>query len=33
LPFAQKLELLAKLRDRNRLIASSPLRQRQVSGK
>jgi len=28
LPFARKLELLEKLRDRSRLIASSPLRQR-----
>lgn len=29
LPFARKLELLEKLRDRSRLIASSPLRARQ----
>ena len=28
LPFARKLELLEKLRDRSLLIASSPLRQR-----
>lgn len=29
LPFAEKLVLLEKLRDRSLLIASSPLRQRQ----
>jgi hypothetical protein len=28
LPFARKLEILEKLRDRSRLIASSPLRKR-----
>jgi hypothetical protein len=31
LPFARKLELLEKLRDRSLLIASSSLRQRQHS--
>ena len=31
LPFARKLELLEKLRDRSLLIASSPLRRRQFS--
>jgi len=31
LPFARKLELLEKLRERSLLIASSPLRQRQSS--
>jgi hypothetical protein len=31
LPFARKLEILEKLRDRSLLIASSPLRQRQSS--
>lgn len=31
LPFARKIELLEKLRDRSLLIASSPLRQRQPS--
>jgi hypothetical protein len=31
LPFAQKLEILEKLRDRSLLIASSPLRQRKPS--
>jgi hypothetical protein len=32
LPFARKLELLEKLRDRSLLIASSPLRQHPASG-
>ena len=31
LPFARKLEILEKLRDRSLLIASSPLRQRPPS--
>ena len=31
LPFAQKLELLEKLRDRSKLIAASSLRQRHPS--
>ncbi|MDB6065655.1 MAG: hypothetical protein JWR26_1863 [Pedosphaera sp.] len=31
LPFAQKLEILEKLRDRSLLIASSPLHQRKPS--
>lgn len=30
LPFARKLEQLEQLRDRSRLIARSPLRQRQI---
>ena len=30
LPFARKLEQLEQLRDRSRLIARSPLRQRQT---